>query len=671
MLEPGGLPQDTTAPYLAEVIAGGRDLPLPRLVEVLRADQVRRWRAGQRVLAEAYLQAFPQLAASAEDALVLIGGEALLRLELGEAPPAAEYRDRFPQHADALQIHFELQAHLERTVPTHSRPRPAVEPALVPRIGQRALESEVRDLLRYRLLIAFAVTATGAAIRVGFIATSKFLAGDTSLVELLYGDLLGGRLVIIAVWTAITAVLASRRPLSLRQLRVLELVGFGVMLVIYGWGMYTFFRSDALWGYAAMGQDGILVLAVAAVGVWSFLIMLYCLFIPNTWRRCATVVAAIALTPFLAGAVAGFGPPDVAVSARVSFQLNFGFGLLLISIVGIFGSHKISTLQRRAIEAEARKLGPYQLNKRLGAGGMGEVYLAEHMLLKRPCAVKLIRPDRAGNPTELRRFEREVKATAALTHPNTIQVFDYGTAEDGTFYYAMEYLPGLNLEQLVEQHGPLPPARAVHLLRQLCGALQEAHAAGLIHRDIKPGNVIVGVRGGRHDVAKLLDFGLARAVSAGPDETRLTQEGAIAGTPAFMSPEQAGGLENLDGRSDIYSLGALAYFLLAGQPPFASRPMIQVLLAHISEPPKPLTEHRPDTPADLEAVVLRCLAKDPAQRYPDVQSLDSALAGCAAAGAWTEAEAAAWWSSRLNSSGGTGPRLEEAATVAAQAGGRP
>src|SRR5262249_4074836 len=149
---------------------------------------------------------------------------------------------------------------------------------------------------------------------------------------------------------------------------------------------------------------------------------------------------------------------------------------------------------------EARKLGQYRLKKRLGAGGMGEVYLAEHVLLRRPCAVKLIRPERAGDPKELARFEREVCATAGLTHPNTVQVFDYGTAADGTFYYVMEYLPGTTLEALVERHGPLPPARAVYFLRQVCGALQEAHAAGLVHRDIKPGNVIVGQRGGKEDV---------------------------------------------------------------------------------------------------------------------------------------------------------------------------
>src|SRR5262249_30710714 len=199
---------------------------------------------------------------------------------------------------------------------------------------------------------------------------------------------------------------------------------------------------------------------------------------------------------------------------------------------------------------------------------------------KQPCAVKRIRPERAGDPKTLARFEREVQATARLKHWNTVQIYDYGHAEDGTFYYAMEYLPGLSLEALVNRSGPLPPARAIHVLRQVCAALQEAHGIGLIHRDIKPGNIIACARGGVHDVAKLLDFGLVRSVGTDSQDERLTQEGAVAGTPAYMSPEQAGGQEELDGRSDIYSLGAVAYYLLAGPPPVKHPQALPVLLSH-------------------------------------------------------------------------------------------
>jgi serine/threonine-protein kinase len=254
----------------------------------------------------------------------------------------------------------------------------------------------------------------------------------------------------------------------------------------------------------------------------------------------------------------------------------------------------------------------------------------------------LIRRERAGNPKNLLRFEREVQATATLTHPNTVEILDYGHTEDGTFYYVMEYLPGLSLEQLVTRHGPLPPERAVHLLRQVCGALQEAHAIGLIHRDVKPGNILVCDRGGRRDVAKLLDFGLVQVPGLGQAEQRLTQEGAIAGTPAYMSPEQAAGKSALDARSDIYSLGAVAYFLLTGHPPFVRQTAMQILAAHIYESPVALDGHA-DVGADLEAVLMRCLEKDPARRFPDAESLDQALAQCGCTGRWTRERAETWW----------------------------
>jgi serine/threonine-protein kinase len=210
-----------------------------------------------------------------------------------------------------------------------------------------------------------------------------------------------------------------------------------------------------------------------------------------------------------------------------------------------------------------------------------------------------------------------VQVTAQLTHPNTVQVYDYGRTADGTFYYAMEYLPGLTLEQLVRQNGAISPERTVHFLKQICGALSEAHKAGLIHRDIKPGNILICERGGRPDVAKLLDFGLVGALNAG--------EGNIVGTPQYMSPEQASG-RSLDARSDLYSLGAVGYFLLCGEPPFANRTIIELLRAHISE-----AIPFPDTvavPEQLKAIILRCLSKDPAERYPDATSLDQALSNC-------------------------------------------
>jgi serine/threonine-protein kinase len=316
--------------------------------------------------------------------------------------------------------------------------------------------------------------------------------------------------------------------------------------------------------------------------------------------------------------------------------------LVLAALTSTVGTHIINTLRTEAFEA--RQLGQYRLGERIGAGGMGEVYFAEHQLLKRPCAIKLIRPSSAADPKALARFEREVRATAHLSHWNTVEIYDYGRTEDGTFYYVMEYLPGLSLADLVERHGPLPPERVIHLLGQACHALQEAHAHGLIHRDIKPANIFAAERGGQYDVTKLLDFGLVKPAAEAPG-LALSQEGVITGSPLFMSPEQASGHQPPDGRSDLYSLGAVAYYLLTGHAPFERGNAIGVLIAHARDHVTPPSQLRPGVPDDLERVVLRCLAKDPADRYPDAGSLERALAGCRDAGRWTQEQAAAWWKS--------------------------
>jgi serine/threonine protein kinase len=314
----------------------------------------------------------------------------------------------------------------------------------------------------------------------------------------------------------------------------------------------------------------------------------------------------MALTAYL-------GLTDPAYRPHLGVMLALmAFWMTLASTVGIFGSYKLAELRQQVHEAQ--DLGQYRLIRKIGAGNMGEVHLAEHLLLRQPCAIKLIRPDRAADAATLSRFEREVQTTSRLTHWNTVRIYDYGYTEEGTFYYVMEYLAGWTLEDLVRQHGPLPPARAIHLLRQVSAALREAHAIGLVHRDIKPANIITCLRGGVPDVAKLLDFGLVRHSGPPERDALVTSPGSLTGTPAYMSPEQAGGQPDVDARSDIYSLGAVAYYLVTGQPPFVRDTSMRVLMAHLKESPRPPSLLRPGMPADLEAVVLRCLAKDPAAR---------------------------------------------------------
>jgi serine/threonine-protein kinase len=265
------------------------------------------------------------------------------------------------------------------------------------------------------------------------------------------------------------------------------------------------------------------------------------------------------------------------------------------------------------------------------------------VLLRRPCAIKLVHADYATDGRQLSRFEREVRAMAALTHWNTVEVFDYGRTEDGTFYYVMEYLPGQNLEALVQRHGPLPPGRVVHLLRQVCMALREAHGVGMLHRDVKPSNIIACHRGGFHDVVKLLDFGLVQDLAVPREASKLTLQGTILGSPPYMSPEQSRGRNDLTPRSDIYGVGGVAYFLLTGRPPFVRETVMELLIAHASEVVTPPRSVNPEVPADLEGVVMRCLAKDPSARFGDAEALERALAACGCAAAWGEAEAAAWW----------------------------
>ena len=293
--------------------------------------------------------------------------------------------------------------------------------------------------------------------------------------------------------------------------------------------------------------------------------------------------------------------------------------------------------------SKARQLGQYVLERKLGQGGMGAVYEARHAMLRRPTAVKLLLPDRTGVES-LARFEREVQLTAQLTHPNTITIFDYGRTPEGLFYYAMELLDGASLDVVAEVSGPMPPGRVLHILEQVAGALAEAHGVGLIHRDIKPANIVLGSRGGMSDFAKVLDFGLVKQLDTA-DDAKLTQQNAITGTPMYMPPEAITDPASVDARSDLYSLGAVGYYLLTGTHVFEGGTVVEICSKHLhAQPERPSARLGAPVPPDVEALVLSCLSKRVGDRPQSAAELASRVRACAARGSWTAEDASAWWS---------------------------
>ncbi|QDT75856.1 serine/threonine protein kinase [Lacipirellula limnantheis] len=318
-------------------------------------------------------------------------------------------------------------------------------------------------------------------------------------------------------------------------------------------------------------------------------------------------------------------------------------GLLMLSSVAIFlFTIRVAKLQReaRAAAIEAKQLGQYQLEQKLGAGAMGVVYKGRHAMLRRPTAIKLL-DAHVVTDQSIARFEREVQITSQLTHPNTVQIFDYGRTPEGVFYYAMEYLEGIDLQNLIERYGPQPPGRVIHLLRQICGSLYEAHSQGLVHRDVKPANLFLTRRGGEADVVKVLDFGLVRA----REEQQNGDDRSMAGTPLYMSPEAIQLPGSVDGCSDIYAVGAVGYFLLTGKTVFEANTVMELCDKHLNAiPVAPSTRLGKPVPVELEEAILACLEKSRAKRPQTARDLAQRLARCPAATEWSIEEAEVWWS---------------------------
>jgi serine/threonine-protein kinase len=318
---------------------------------------------------------------------------------------------------------------------------------------------------------------------------------------------------------------------------------------------------------------------------------------------------------------------------------------------------------------EARRLGPYTLEEQIGTGGMGEVHRARHALLRRPVAVKLLPPEHSSG-TSAERFEREAQLTALLTHPNTVAIYDFGRTEDDVFYYVMELLDGVDLEELVGEEGAQPPARVVHILRQVCGSLAEAHELGLIHRDIKPANVILTRRWGRADVVKVVDFGLVKDLAADP-ATGLTAENTLTGTPLYLAPEAIRSSQGVGVPSDIYAVGALGYFLLCGQPVFGGESVVEVCGHHLHTAPTPPSERLGHpSPEALDAVILSCLEKDPKDRPPGAGALLEKLESLPGVPEWSRSEALERWEQRAARCELPGPVDKDAPETVSSRSGR-
>ncbi len=473
------------------------------------------------------------------------------------------------------------------------------------------------------------------------------------------GFVLSGTVLVGLVATGIV-LFRIKPPPAVITLRVLEIAVFGVMGIFFAYWQYALLTYFPGKGFEGDRHEQSYVLAAALITHfnWFALIVFHGVLVPNTLARGVGVVVGMTVLAFAIDGIAAGTNPATGRHAGLLFSLSVTM-LSAAAGLSIFGTAKTEALRREVESARqaVRELGQYRLRKRLGAGGMGEVYLAEHRLLKRPCAVKRIHPRFLDHPEQIRRFEREVQTTAQLRHPNTVEIYDYGRADDGTFYYVMEYLAGPSLEDLVSRHGPMPAERVIHLLRQVCGALREAHKCGLVHRDIKPSNILLLKDGSPHDQVKLVDFGLVLDIVGLEDAAeKITREGLIVGTPEYMSPEQAQGLK-LNEQSDLFSLGSVAYYLLTGKEAFHRETAMKTLLAVVSDEQVPVATANPFVPDDVAAVVTRCLTKDPVQRFVSAADLDHALAGCTCDGQWNETRAAEWWEQHPHAETGTGTDL--------------
>jgi hypothetical protein len=428
-----------------------------------------------------------------------------------------------------------------------------------------------------------------------------------------------GATVLLAIMAVVWRAVLMRRALSFRALYGLD--------VIFATGIGSSFATSAV-----LAMD--LLPATYTTFMYAvFTVFMRAIVVPSSGRRTAIMSTLTFVPVWIAGfVVTRMRTIDLPAPAFVVGGLLLGIVAILLATVS---SDIIYGLRQQV--SEAVQLGQYTLERKIGEGGMGSVYRAHHALLRRPTAIKLLLPDRVG-ADNLDRFEREVQNMSQLSHPNTVAVFDYGRSPDGVFYYAMEYLGGIDLEQLVRRHGPQPADRVVHILIQVCGALHEAHTVKLIHRDIKPANIILCERGTVLDVAKVVDFGVVKEIA----RDTAASAPVVLGTPAYVAPEAVTDPDHITHAVDLYALGAVGYFLITGHRLFEGKTAVEVCVQHVTQAPRPPSQLVAIAPA-LEAVLMTCLAKQPADRHASAAALAEALEALAPAGDWHKADAVRWW----------------------------
>jgi serine/threonine-protein kinase len=462
---------------------------------------------------------------------------------------------------------------------------------------------------------------------------------------------------LVAEWIGVVRDSPLERTIDLTH-DIAGLAICGAMLLVTLWPRV----SDRQVLTLALMFELLIAALISTTGVWATwlhtghvpgltwvvpIMILFALMVPAPPRELLLVATASAATmPLGIAALAAWGRVEAHAGEYWGASLAATVGLAL----AVVAARTVHGVRQEVVAAQ--RMGGYELVKLIDQGGMGEVWEARHLMLARPAAVKLILAERLNAAAEARdaavqRFTREAQVTAALRSPYTVQLFDFGATADGVLYYAMELLEGMNLEHFIYQHGPVEPRRAVHWLRQLCHSLAEAHASGLTHRDLKPSNLLVCTYGRERDLLKVLDFGLALR-SAPEGAPRLTRQGSWLGTPGWMAPEQIFD-GAIDARADLYSLGCVAYWLLSGERLFEAEQQAEVLRLHAQAAPVPLGQRaKQPIPEALEAVVMACVAKDPAARPHDADEVSARLAASVPGEPWSQAEAATWWDQRAN-----------------------